>query len=138
MYVYLKFGSLIRVVSNVTIDDDCGPVVEGKLIRTSDGNNDSVFAFSRRSTLDAISWFKSLPIESVYVDCNLKDARWCVKQITIPDSNLHEESKSDNSVANEQVRFSVFAFCANFLLFCHFCFCYLFLAVLLINLLFYT
>ena len=82
MYVFLKFNDVVKVVSNVTIGDDCEPVVDGELILESPREEESPVA-SWRTTVDAISWFKSLPMEAVYIDCGARDARWCPKSVTI-------------------------------------------------------
>lgn len=86
MYVYLKFGtesSDVKVISNVTIGEDCDPVVDGEVIHDSVKTDDSSVA----STIDAICWFKSLPMQAVYIDCSTRDARWCLKSVTIRDCN---------------------------------------------------
>ena len=75
MYIYFKFGSVVKVVSNVTIDEDCCPVVDGKLILGSPREGEFI--------IDAISWFKALLMEAVYIDCGARDARWCPKSVTI-------------------------------------------------------
>ncbi|KAL8626023.1 hypothetical protein ACOMHN_012615 [Nucella lapillus] len=95
MYFYVRFEDSVRVISNVTIDEDCGPIVEGKLISESprsgggDENASSSISVSSPSTVDAISWFKSMPMEAVYLDCSARDARWLIKPVTI------QQSKSD-------------------------------------------
>lgn len=94
MYVYVRFEGSVKVISNVTIDDDCGPVVEGKLISDSPrsgggGGENTNSAVVNSSTVDAIAWFKSLPMEAVYLDCGARDAKWCAKTVTI------QQSKSD-------------------------------------------
>ncbi|KAL8598195.1 hypothetical protein ACOMHN_043266 [Nucella lapillus] len=84
MYIYLKFGtepSDVKVVSNVKIGEDCEPIVNGRVILNSAKSEDS------SNSIDAIGWFKSLPMQAVYIDCSTRDARWCLKSVTIPDCN---------------------------------------------------
>ena len=83
MYVYFKFGTVVKVVHNVTIDEDCGPVVDGRLILDSPRDDESAIS---KSTIDAITWFKSLPMEALYIDCGAREARWCQKSVTIQES----------------------------------------------------
>ena len=89
MYVYVKFEAspaVIKVISNVTIDEDCCPVVDGKLIHETPSVGES--SALSPGNVDAISWFKSLPMEAVYIDCTTRDARWCVRPVKIWDSNV--------------------------------------------------
>lgn len=89
MYVYLKFGDVVKVVSNVTIDEDCCPIVDGKLILESPREGESAIS---KSTIDAIAWFKSLPMEAVYIDCGARDARWSPKSVTMEECTPGEIS----------------------------------------------
>ncbi|XP_076436181.1 uncharacterized protein LOC143275787 [Babylonia areolata] len=87
MYVYLKFGdgrNDVRVISNVTIDEDCNPVVNGQMIHNSGSREESMTPNSP-GCIDAVCWFKALPIQAVYIDCSARDARWCTKSVTIQD-----------------------------------------------------
>ncbi|XP_076454941.1 uncharacterized protein LOC143289740 [Babylonia areolata] len=92
MYVYVQFDSVVKVINNVTINEDCGPVVEGKLIsdspRRGRGNVESPGSTSgsRSSSVDAIAWFKALAMEAVYLDCNARDARWSPRSVMIQES----------------------------------------------------
>lgn len=95
MYVYLKFEGKIRVISNVTIDDDCGPVVDDRKLQLQDSprpspprdDKSTTFSwFSSKSFIDAIAWFKTLAIESVYIDCGSRDVKWCPRSVIIRDS----------------------------------------------------
>lgn len=86
MYVFLKFGDVEKVISNVSVDDDCLPMVDGAT-PVSPGGPHGVSV-----ELEAIQWFKSLAMEAVYIDCSSRDARWCAKKVadqmvtTIPQS----------------------------------------------------
>lgn len=88
MYVYIKFIGEVRVVSNVKIDDDCGPVVQDEKVADSPrrDESDKSASFLGKSTIDAIAWFKTLAMEAVYIDCGSRDVRWCSRVVTIRDS----------------------------------------------------
>ncbi|KAK7455912.1 hypothetical protein BaRGS_00039446 [Batillaria attramentaria] len=86
MYVFLKFCDIEKVISNVSVDDDCLPMVDGAT-PVSPGGQHGV-------SVEAIHWFKALAMEAVYIDCSSRDARWCAKTVadqmvtTIPDPPL--------------------------------------------------
>lgn len=88
MYVFLKFDDLEKVISNVTVDDNCLPMVDGGTPVSPGGQHGL--------SVEAVQWFKSLAMEAVYIDCGSREARWCPKKVadqvatTIPDPSMHE------------------------------------------------